>query len=218
MSTAKLISGIPTSTFQQRRSGNVHPCLNPRRSHLSSRISCSPSNMKPVTAQFKIPDEAKVLLATAKDKVWQYVPRPVKDLQWKRVGDVFLEQLVSFAQDVLKWSFVAWFCSSFVLDIIFTVSRNQELIMCLALFLGCSLAEFRMELYKDLFPNSEVKDMRRDLVVVGCFCIAFKLIALAVAVRGQVFLLHVANGGLMQLVWVWRRLLVDDQNLDQENV
>ncbi|KAL9249592.1 hypothetical protein AKJ16_DCAP15177 [Drosera capensis] len=217
-STGRLISAIPMATFQQRKLLSAHPCLKQRCSGLSIQISCSPSNMNPITAQFKIPDEVKVQLATAKARVWQYVPRPVKDLPWKKASDVFLEQLICFAQDVLKWSFVAWFCSSFALDIIFAVSRNQELITCLALFLGCLWSDFRMELFKDLFPKSEVKDMRWDLVVVGCFCIALKLIASAVAVRGQLFLLHVANGGLMQLLWVWRRLLKDEQNLDQENV
>jgi len=55
-----------------------------------------------------------------------------------------------------------------------------------------------------------------NLVGIACVFVIIKLISVPFGVRGQVFLLHMANGGLMQILWLLRKQYqVDDvKNVD----
>uniref|UniRef100_A0A7C8YXR9 Uncharacterized protein n=1 Tax=Opuntia streptacantha TaxID=393608 RepID=A0A7C8YXR9_OPUST len=64
-------------------------------------------------------------------------------------------------------------------------------------FCGCFLADFMKETSEELFQQTEVKN--GNLVGIACVFVIPKLISVLFGVRGQVFLLHMANGGLMQI-------------------
>lgn len=84
------------------------------------------------------------------------MPYPVKDFPWKKAEDQVLQRLLSLGQEALKWSFVAWFLSSFLSDVIVTISRNQELVMPFGLFAGSLMSDFMKDTLEDLFPQQEV--------------------------------------------------------------
>ncbi|GAB2269568.1 hypothetical protein Dimus_004488 [Dionaea muscipula] len=218
-------SAISISTFQ-RKLLPLQPCSKQRCLHLSSRISCSPNRkLQLVRAQFRIPDEVKVRLAIAKDRVWKSTPDRIKDFPWKKAEAVILQPLLFLARESFKWCFIAWFLLGFVNDVIFAISKNQELVMPFGLFLGCLGSDSIMEASREeLFPHSESEVFaghlrRRCLAVIGCFCVVLKLIAPSFSVQGggvRVFLLFVANGGLLQILWLWQGLLKEKPNLENE--
>ncbi|GAB4852422.1 hypothetical protein Ancab_016617 [Ancistrocladus abbreviatus] len=168
---------------------------------------------KLLTAQFRVPDKVKVYVKVAKDRLWNSVPPSVKGFPWKKAEDIFLERLQFLLQKAFKWSFVAWCFLSFFSDFVFTISRNQELVMPFGLFLGCLLTDFMRETSQVLFQHPEEKDLKWYLVGIGSFCVVLKLIAMSFAIQGRVLLLHIANGGLMQILWLWRGLIKDNQDL-----
>ena len=56
-----------------------------------------------------------------------------------------------------------------------------------------------------------------QLLVIGCFFVLVRIFAICIAVEPQSFLLHAANGGLMQILWQWRTSLQPEGN-DANNV
>lgn len=52
---------------------------------------------------------------------------------------------------------------------------------------------------------------------IGCFFVLIKFLSANFLMRERVFLLHVANGGLMQLLWLWRSLQEERDKSNREN-
>lgn len=161
-----------------------------------------------------MPDEAKKQMNAVKEQLWKSLPDPIKELHWKKAGDLLLKRLLSLSKEVFKWSFIAWFFLSFPSDILYTISRNQELVMPFGLFAGCFLADFMRETSEELFQQAQVKDW--NLMGIACVFVMLKLASVLFGVRGQVFLLHMANGGSMQILWLlWKQYQGDDvKNVD----
>lgn len=47
------------------------------------------------------------------------------------------------------------------------------------------------------------------LIGISSFFVLVKFVSTYLGILGQAFLLHVANGGLMLVVWLWKTLLID---------
>lgn len=172
-------------------------------------VSYNPSTRK-VIAQFRIPDKAKMQMKVVKEQLWKSLPDSIKDFPWKKAEDQVLQQLLFLGLEAFKWSFIAWFFLSFLSDVIVTISRNQELVMPFGLFAGCLMSDFMKETSEELFQQQEVKGINLNFLGTACVFVVLKLIATSFASRSWIFLLHVANGGLMQILWLWKRLQDDN--------
>lgn len=66
-------------------------------------------------------------------------------------------------------------------------------------------------------PVEQEKRLNLLLFGIGCFFFLFKIISTYFAVHAKVFLLHVANGGLMQVLWLRRDLWKENAEGNEEN-
>ena len=48
------------------------------------------------------------------------------------------------------------------------------------------------------------KGLKWHLMGIACFFVLIKFLSTNFAIQPRIFLLHLANGGLMQLLWLWR--------------
>lgn len=94
---------------------------------------------------------------SVKEKFEKSLPEPVKEIDWNKASNIFLARLISIGLMTMKWSVVALFALSSISDVVFSISRNQELIMPLGLFVGCLGADFFKEVSQELFPSSQVR-------------------------------------------------------------
>ncbi|XVE95084.1 hypothetical protein REPUB_Repub02eG0065700 [Reevesia pubescens] len=90
--------------------------------------------------------------------------------------------------------------------------RNQELMIPFGLIVGCLMSDFLKETFQEVFRSSEGKDlkMKWQLLAISGFFVVVKFVSTYFAMRTRVYLLHVANGGLMQVLWLWRSLLKEN--------
>ena len=58
--------------------------------------------------------------------------------------------------------------------------------------------------------------MNRNLVGIGCFFVLVKFVSAWFGLQGRMFLLHVGNGGLLQVLWLWRSLQKGRDESNQE--
>ncbi|KAL8144055.1 hypothetical protein V2J09_017087 [Rumex salicifolius] len=181
--------------------------------HNQNRLLSCQITRKLVKAQFSVPGDPKAQFNVVKEKLWKSVPNSAKSVEWKKAGDVLKQQVLSFARKTLVWLFVAWFGFSCISDAIYSVSMNKELFIPFGLFAGCLFTDFAKETSLEFFHHSEATDLDRHVVAIGCFCILLKFLSLSLPVQGQIFLLHVANGGLLQVLWLWRSSLKETLNI-----
>ncbi|XP_021767664.1 uncharacterized protein LOC110732059 [Chenopodium quinoa] len=173
-----------------------------RNSHWKN-ISYNYSTRK-VVAQFELPDKSKMQMKVVKEQLWKSLPDSVKEFPWKKAEHQVLHRLLFLGLEAFKWSFMAWFFLSFVSDIVVTISRNQELVMPLGLFAGCLLSDFMKETLEEMFQQQEMKGINLKFLGIACAFVVLKLISTNFASRPWIFFLHVANGGLMQILWLWK--------------
>ena len=107
-------------------------------------------------SQFDGPDKVKAQLNDVKEKLQKAIPDSLKELEWEKGVDLMVEQLLSLVHKALKWSFIVLFVLSSLSDVIFSISRNLELVMPFGLLVGCLLADLLKETSQELFPNSQV--------------------------------------------------------------
>ncbi|KAK9946335.1 hypothetical protein M0R45_011804 [Rubus argutus] len=177
------------------------------------RKSC----MKVVSmAQFGEPNKPSLQIGVMKEKVLEAIPVPVKELPWKKAADIALKQLLFLGEKALKWSLLALCVLSFFSDIIFSISRNRELIIPFGLFVGCFITDILKETLQQVLPISEDKGFEKHLIGLGCLFAAVKFISNGLPMQAQVLLLNVANGGFLQVLWLWRGLLNGSD--DEEDV
>ncbi|BFG18199.1 hypothetical protein CerSpe_044730 [Prunus speciosa] len=123
----------------------------------------------------------QIEISVVKEKLWEAIPVPVKELPWKKAADTALEQLLLIG--------------------------NYELIMPFGLFVGCFLTDVLKETLRQVLPSSEESGLEKHFLGIGCFLAAIKFVSAGLPMQARVFLLHVANGGFMQVLWLWRGLL-----------
>ncbi|KAF8406167.1 hypothetical protein HHK36_008247 [Tetracentron sinense] len=161
----------------------------------------------PTISQYSDPSKVKMYVDNFKEKLCETFPQPVKEFPWKKAENIVLHRLLFLGEKALKWSLITLFIVSSFSDVIFSISRNRELTIPLGLFVGCTMADFLKETSQELFPTAKERGSSRHLLGVAYFFILVKFISVFFTVGGQSFLSHVGNGGLMQILWLWRKLL-----------
>ncbi|XP_042513460.1 uncharacterized protein LOC122088308 [Macadamia integrifolia] len=167
-------------------------------------------------AHFSEPNKKMVHVYRFRERLWASLPEPVKEFPWRKAEDLVLQHLLIHGERALKWSLITLFIFSFLSDIIFSVVRNRELIVPLGLFIGCTLADFLKETSKELFEGIKEGGLRWHLLGIGSFFVLVKFVSVCFTVQGRVFLSHVGNGGLMQVLWLWRKLLEERESVNVE--
>ncbi|KAL5071743.1 hypothetical protein RYX36_022630 [Vicia faba] len=148
-----------------------------------------------------------------KMKFVEEMPSLVQEFPWRKAQHTLLDRLPLFVQEVLKWSLIVYFIVSSLSDVVYTFSINRELIIPVGLFVGCLMADFLKEISLELFHQFEEIDLKwRRLGLFGLFALV-KFPLTSFSTQPDVFLLHVANGGLMQLLWYWRNFMEDAKDL-----
>ncbi|KAM5565941.1 hypothetical protein ABKV19_019781 [Rosa sericea] len=182
-------------------------CLILRLRHKPFQTSCT----KVVSmAQFGEPNKGHnpgLQIKVVKEKLMETIPDPVKELPWKRAADIALKQLLFLGEKALKWCLIAFFVLSFFSDVILSISKNRELVIPFGLFVGCLVTDILKETLQQVLPISEEKGFQKHLIGIGCLFAAVKFISYGLPIPAQVFLLNVANGGFLQVLWLWRGLL-----------
>ncbi|KAK8623447.1 hypothetical protein V6N13_118332 [Hibiscus sabdariffa] len=211
---ALLASAVLPSTLNTKVKQYEHqPCssqlhsfqlqLNSRRRRVSPKC-----RMKITMAQFGDPNKIKEQLAIIKNKLWENSPESVKSFPWQKAENLLLEKLIIAGQKVLKLSFLAFVVLSCLSDFMFSISRNLELMIPFGLIVGLLMSDFLKETSQEAFRSFEGKDMEMkwQLLAMCGFFVVFKFVSAYFAIQTRVFLSHVANGGLMQVLWLWRSL------------
>ncbi|KAE8056997.1 hypothetical protein FH972_013722 [Carpinus fangiana] len=205
--------GLPASTVFPSTSNfrithfHGQPCQLQRSLRLRARRQTSPTcSMKASMAEFGEPKKVNMQISILREKLWEAVPDSVKEIPWKKAEKTLMERLLFLGQKALKWTLIVLFVFSSLSDVIFSISSNQELMIPLGLFVGCLMTDFLKEISHELFRNSEEKRLNWQFMGIGCFFVLMKFLSANFLIRSRVFLLHFANGGLMQLLWLWRSL------------
>ncbi|XP_058081281.1 uncharacterized protein LOC131229359 isoform X2 [Magnolia sinica] len=149
-------------------------------------------------------------------RLWETFPEPVKEFPWKRAEEMVLQSLFVLGRRALKWALITLFVASSLSDVIFAISRNQELSIPVGLFLGCTMADFLKQTSQELFPITKEHSLFWHLIGTGSFFVVVKFISLYLAIRGRVFLSHVGNGGLMQTLWLGMKLQEEAKDDESE--
>ncbi|KAG4379351.1 hypothetical protein AAZX31_17G218800 [Glycine max] len=158
------------------------------------------------------PSEVNMQIGIMREKLKETLPVSVQEFPWKKAEHILLDRLLNLAQETVKWSLVLFFIFSSVSDVVYTFSINRELVIPVGLFVGCLAADFLKEISQELFHKSEEKDLKRHLLGMYCLFVFVKFMSTWFAALPQVFLLHVANGGLMQVLWHLRIFMEDGKN------
>ncbi|KAL7085363.1 hypothetical protein ACP275_14G277800 [Erythranthe tilingii] len=177
--------------------------INNRKQHVSVRCSAKFPGME----HFHEPaTNLIVFLNYTKDKLWKLTPGSVKSFPWKKAESVALHELLILGKETLKWSFLAWFAFSWLSDILYSLSRNKELMIPFGLFVGIIITKYIDQICQE-FVLDDHKDGSISWRILGisCFLVLVKVMSMFFS-GGNDFLLHCANGGLMQLLWNWRNL------------
>ncbi|KAL9447032.1 hypothetical protein AB3S75_014657 [Citrus x aurantiifolia] len=172
-----------------------------------------------ITAQSGEPNKAKLELGTVKKRLWDAVPKPVKQFQWKKAENTLFERLLLLGKKALKWSLVTFFIFSSLSDVVFSISTNQELMIPFGLLVGCLLSDFSRETLNQLLPVTEGQgqDQERQLLSISCFFVLVKFVSACFAVKQRVFLLHVGNGGLLQALWPVMQVIENDKSSEENS-
>ncbi|GMN35924.1 hypothetical protein TIFTF001_005631 [Ficus carica] len=157
--------------------------------------------------QFGGSEEVEMQINVAKEKLRKAIPDSIKEVEWNKASELLLERLLSLGKKALQWSIIVLFSLSSVSDFVFSVSRNQELMIPFGLLVGCLAADFLKETSQEVFPSSQGKGLEKNLIGIGCFFVLVKCLSAYFGIRGKVFLFHVVNGGFMQVLWLWKTLL-----------
>lgn len=154
--------------------------------------------------QFNEPAKFKLHIADAMKNLSEFIPLSVQNFPWAKAENTALQHLLALGQVALKWSLTALFILSSASDFIYSISKNKELVIPFGLFCGCVVADFLNETSQELIRSTQERGKNWRLLGIGCFFVLVRIFAICVSVEPQSFLLHAANGGLMQILWQWR--------------
>ncbi|KAL1817667.1 hypothetical protein ACET3Z_020241 [Daucus carota] len=178
------------------------------RSHRLINVTRSPNSVTrcvrlPTRAQLNDPSGINLHMNNIKDRLWYVIPNPVKEFPWKKAESIALKQFLITAKEALKWSLVAVLIFGSISDVLFSISMNKELLIPFGLFVGCVIANFLKEISRELFPNPEEGNLSWNLLAVSCLFVMVKVLANYFTQGRQVFISHVVNGVLMQILLPW---------------
>ncbi|XP_020222687.1 uncharacterized protein LOC109805119 [Cajanus cajan] len=169
-------------------------------------------SVKVSMADHNEPNDVKMQIGIMGEKLKEAMPVSVQEFPWKKAEHILVDRLFNLIQEAVKWSLILFFIFSSVSDVVYTFSINRELIIPVALFVGCLVADFLKEISQELFHRSEEKDLKWHFLGMYCIFVFVKFMSTWFATLPRVFLLHVANGGLMQILWLWRNFVEDAKN------
>ncbi|KAG9147159.1 hypothetical protein Leryth_005393 [Lithospermum erythrorhizon] len=173
--------------------------LNKQRGHYQGSILCS---MKfPTMDQFSDFSNFEKYLDHVNWRILEFTPDPVKRFPWKKAVNVALQQLLMTGKEALKLSLLAVFVVGSLSDIVGSISKSKELLVPLGLLVGCAISEFVKDVSQEFLNNNKDVDETWHLLGMGCIFLLLKIIAIKLSLEGQGFVLHVANGALMQVLW-----------------
>jgi hypothetical protein len=137
---------------------------------LCARRQISPTcSMKVSMAEFGEPKKVNMQISILREKLWEAIPDSVKEIPWKKAEKILIERLLFLGQKALKWTLIILFVFSSLSDVIFSISRNQELMIPLGLFVGCLMTDFLKEISRELFRNTEVYFSMHSSFLPVCF-------------------------------------------------
>ncbi|WOL10919.1 hypothetical protein Cni_G19678 [Canna indica] len=151
------------------------------------------------------------------DKLWEVSPESLKEFPWEEAKDMVIHLLLFLGTKALKWSFIGLYVLSFLSDLSLAISRDRELFIPMGLFIGLALADFLKESLQEFFKASTKDvDFVKYLRGIGSFFVFVKLVSLCFTMQGKVLLSHIGNGGLVQLLWLARKLQQTDDPKNQK--
>ncbi|CAA0809083.1 Unknown protein [Striga hermonthica] len=159
---------------------------------------------------FNDPGKRLAFLNYTKDKLWAAIPGSVKQFPWEKAESVALRKLLVIGKETLKWSLFAFFGFSCVFDIPYSISRNKELVIPFGLFVGTLLAKYLDQISQELLHDHKDEHVTRRFLGISVFFVIVKFVSTFFPGGNSDFLLHVGNGGLMQVVWNWKNLPEQD--------
>ncbi|KAI3424590.1 uncharacterized protein J3R85_010468 [Psidium guajava] len=209
------------------------PSISPFRIKLLNGKRCQPSDgitlhswqwtfpkksMQVMMAQFGESERLNVQLDAVTERLQEAIPDSVKHFPWKKAETVLLDRVVLLVQKALNWSLITLFVASSVSDVLFAISRNRELTIPIGLFVGCLLADFLKEVTTEFSGDSQLdKGFIHRLTAISCLFVLLKFASAFCGLGVRVFLSHVANGGVMQALWLWRNLSHGSSNEEEQH-
>ncbi|KAI3460118.1 hypothetical protein Pfo_016781 [Paulownia fortunei] len=175
--------------------------INARKQHVS--VTCSAKF--PGMEHIHEPTKLIVFLNYTKDELWKVIPDSVKHFPWKKAESVALHELLVLGKETLKWSLLACFAFSCLSDIIYSISRNKELVIPLGLFVGSLMTKYFDEISQELMRDHKDGCIPWRVLGISCLFVLVKVVSTYFS-GGNDFLLHAANGGLVQILWTWKKL------------
>ncbi|XP_061350474.1 uncharacterized protein LOC133295649 [Gastrolobium bilobum] len=209
-----------TSKFRQVKLFQCQPC----QFHRCSEIYLHNQTLHKRTCSIKVsvaddnePNGVKTQIGIMGEKLREAMPISVQEFPWRKAEHMLLNRLVFLAQEAVKWSLILFFIFSSLSDAVYTFSINRELMIPVGLFVGCLMADFLKEISQELFHRYEEKDMKWHLLGMYCLFVFVKSMSTWFVAQPRVFLLHVANGGLMQVLWYLRCFMEDAKNKQEKS-
>lgn len=105
---------------------------------------------------FNDPTNLIALFNKTKGKLRTLIPGSVKQFPWKKAESVAQRELLVLGKETLKWSLLGCFAFNCLSDIVYSISRNRELVIPLGLFVGIVMTKFLDEISQEFFSNHEV--------------------------------------------------------------
>ncbi|RWW36806.1 hypothetical protein BHE74_00058141, partial [Ensete ventricosum] len=168
---------------------------------------------------FAQPNNATSYFKDLVNKIWEASPKSLKEFPWEEAKDMVLRQLFFLVKRALMWSFIGLYAISFISDISLAISRDRELLGPVGLFVGVALADYIKESLQEFLKSSiEDGDPNTYLLGIGSFFVFVKFVSLCFKVQGKVLLSHIGNGGLMQVLWLARKLQQTDDIKNQNEL
>lgn len=166
--------------------------------------------------KFAQPNKATSYFKDLADRIWEASPKLLKEFPWEEAKDMVLRQLFFLGKKALRWSFIGLYAISFLLDISLAISRDRELLVPVGLFVGVALADFIKESLQEFLKSRiEDGDPNTNLLGIGSFFVFVKFVSLCFKLQGKVLLSHIGNGGLLQVLWLVRKLQQTDDIKNQ---
>ncbi|XP_030528508.1 uncharacterized protein LOC115739520 [Rhodamnia argentea] len=208
------------------------PSTSPFRIKLLNGRRCQPGNgitlhscqrtfpklsMQVMMAQFGESERLNVQLDAVTERLQEVIPDSVKHFPWKKAETVLLNRVALLGRKALKWSLITLFVASSLSDVLFAISRNRELTIPIGLFVGCLLTDFLKEVMTEFSGDSQLdKGFVQCLTAISCVFVLLKFASAFCGLGVRVFLSHVANGGVMQTLWLWRNLSHGSSNEEKQ--
>ncbi|XWS25466.1 hypothetical protein CRYUN_Cryun27aG0070600 [Craigia yunnanensis] len=163
---------IKVKQFERQPSSQLHGFLLQLNCHRRVSPKCG---MKIPMAQFQFgePNKIKEQLNIIKERLREKTLDSAKDLPWKKAENLLVQRLLFAGKKALKLSLVTFFVLSCLSDFIYSISRNQELMIPFGLIVGCLMTDFLKETSQEAFRSSEVYILCSSIFYICLNCVLY---------------------------------------------